>query len=568
MLNRAPAFPASAALLQRAGGIEAETCTVHDIDAAFAASALPGRRQRQVAADVAKALPAHQFRLVYQPVVDLANGQMTGLEALLRWAHPTLGEVSPREFIAPLEGLPQIREVTLWVLDTALAELARWDRLPGPPLHVSINVPAEALADERFVPAVVAALARHGLSPHQLEVELTERSLATTEGLTVQRLRELRRHGVMVAIDDFGTGWSSLAYLARLPVDTLKIDPQFSRGATHSRADAAICRMTVELARGLGLRCVVEGIERAGQLRFFTDLHCREGQGFLFSRPLEAEAVDDLVARRPVFGGIRADVRAGAANERHVLIVDDDEIVLAALRRSLRPTGWCVHATPSTDEAFEWLACHPVGVVMCGQRLSQMSGSEFLGLVKELHPLARRIATSGEADLPSLTDAINHGAICKFLARPWVDAELLLLLQAAFTDFELAAANQRALEELQYGKQQQAETLEAQRRQSSEVASALVCVHAVLEAVAAPVFAIDDEARILLANAAAAALFGPGAMGTGQPLGDALGFDPRTGPGPDPRPAVIGGRPHRVHCRPLHFGEWPQGMVVTLQEIG
>jgi len=145
---------------------------------------------------------------------------------------------------------------------------------------------------------------------------------------------------------------------------------------------------------------------------------------------------------------------------------------------------------------------------------------------------------------------------------------LLLLLQAAFTDFELAAANQRALEELQYGKQQQAETLEAQRRRSSEVASALVCVHAVLEAVAAPVFAIDDEARILLANAAAAALFGPGAMGTGQPLGDALGFDPRTGPGPDPRPAVIGGRPHRVHCRPLHFGEWPQGMVVTLQEIG
>ena len=568
MLNRAPAFPASAALLRRARGIEAETCTVHDINAAFAASAWPGRRQRQVVADVAKALPAHQFRLVYQPVVDLASGRMTGLEALLRWAHPTLGEVSPREFIAPLEGLPQIREVTLWVVATALAELARWDRLPGPPLQVSINVPAEALADERFVPAVIAALARHALSPRQLEIELTERSLATTEGLTVQRLRELRRHGVMVAIDDFGTGWSSLAYLARLPVDTLKIDPQFSRGATHSRADAAICRMTVELARGLGLRCVVEGIERAGQLRFFTDLQCREGQGFLFSRPLEAEAVDALVASRPVFGGIQADAQAGAANERHLLIVDDDENVLRALRRTLRPTGWHVHATPSTDEAFELLACHRMGVVMSGQRLLQMGGSEFLGRVKDLHPQTRRIVLSGAADLPSLTDAINRGAVCKFLTRPWVDAELLQLLQAAFAEFELAAATLRAHEELQRSNRQQAETLEAQRQQLGEDADTLQVLQAVLQAVAAPVFAIDVDANIVLANAAAAALFGPGAMRAGQPLGNALGFVPHAGLGADSRPAVIRGRPHRVHCRPLSCGERPQRVVVTLQDDG
>ena len=253
------------------------------------------RRARLLLRDSTTALQAGQFRAVYQPQVNLQSGEMTGLEALLRWRHPTLGEVSPGEFIGHLERLPQICDITHWMLDGSLRHIARWSRLLGRALRLSVNVPAEVLLHDAFVLFALSALYRHGVAPGQLEIELTERSLTSADGPAVTRLHELRDHGVLVAIDDFGTGWSSLAYLARLPVDTLKVDLQFTRGVLHNRADAAISRMTVELARGLGLRCVAEGIETPEQLRFFAELGCDEGQGYLLSRPLEIDAVDRLI---------------------------------------------------------------------------------------------------------------------------------------------------------------------------------------------------------------------------------------------------------------------------------
>lgn len=218
-------------------------------------------RHRVLLRDVASALRGHQFRVVYQPIVDLATAKMTGVEALLRWRHPTLKDISPGEFIGHLERLPQIGEVTQWVLASSLAHIARWSRQLGRTLRLSVNVPAEVLLDDAFVDFALSALSSHGVAAQQLEVELTERSLTSADGPAVTRLHELRKHGVRVAIDDFCTGWSSLVYLAQLPVDTLKVDLQFTRGVLRNSADAAISRMTVELARGLGLRCVAEGIE-------------------------------------------------------------------------------------------------------------------------------------------------------------------------------------------------------------------------------------------------------------------------------------------------------------------
>jgi len=273
------------------------------------------RRARVLLRDVALALSGGQFRVVYQPIVNLASREITGLEALLRWRHPELGEVSPGEFIAHLERLPQIGEVTQWVLASSLAHIARWSLELGRALRLSLNVPAEVLLDGAFVDRALSSVRRHGVAPEQLEVELTERSLTSADGPAVTRLRELREQGVRVAIDDFGTGWSSLSYLAKLPVDTLKVDLQFTRGVLHNRTDAAISRMTVELARGLGLRCVAEGIETPEQLRFFADLDCDEGQGYLFARPLEVAGVDRLMAdARPLpHQAPSASVRAATA---------------------------------------------------------------------------------------------------------------------------------------------------------------------------------------------------------------------------------------------------------------
>lgn len=253
-------------------------------------------RERRIIRDLALALPLGQLRIVYQPVVSLDTGQMTGLEALLRWRHPVLGEVAPAEFIGHLERTTEIRDVTAWVVTVALGHVERWSRRLGRALRVSVNVPAELLVDDHFVVFALAQLARLQLMPAQLEIELTERSLARNDRPTAARLAELRSHGASVAIDDFGTGCGSLTYLNQLPVDRLKIDVRFSRGATRNPTDAAICRMTAELARGLGLGCVAEGIETPEQLEFFRRLGCEEGQGYLFARPLETEAVDAAVA--------------------------------------------------------------------------------------------------------------------------------------------------------------------------------------------------------------------------------------------------------------------------------
>jgi PAS domain S-box-containing protein len=524
------------------------------------------QRSRQILRDVRAALAAGQFRPVFQPIVELATGELTGFEALLRWAHPTLGEVMPGEFIAQLERMPEIVDVTRWILAAALDNLVRWEAVLGRALRVAVNVPAEVLLDDRFVGFTLAELERQGLNPRQLEIELTERSLACADGPAVARLRELRSHGVAVSIDDFGTGWSSLAYLAQLPVDTLKVDLQFTRGVTHSRADAAVARMTVELARGLGLRCVAEGIERPGQRRFFTDLHCAEGQGYLFARPLEVAAVDKLVA-----APVRFDEGGGAGLdapgvERHLLILDDEENVLRALRRTLRTAGFKIHITTSPEEAFEILALHPVGVVLADQRMPLMTGSEFLRRVKDLYPQTRRIVLSGYTDLQSITDAINQGAIYKFLTKPWNETELQTLLETAFAEYELGAENRRLQQALQAANRRLGETVQAQGERMSHGETALDVMHAAIAAVAVPVLGLDPAGDLVMINAAAEQLFAPTLPMLGESVASLLGFDPRQDGATPTRKLSLLGRVHTVHCTPMTAGSRTLGHVLTLLE--
>ena len=524
------------------------------------------QRSRQILRDVRGALVAGQFRPVFQPIVELATGELTGFETLLRWAHPTLGEVMPGEFIAQLERMPEIVEVTRWILAAALDNLVRWEALFGRALRVAVNVPAEVLLDDRFVDFTLNELERHGLNPRQLEIELTERSLADADGPAVTRLRELRSHGVLVSIDDFGTGWSSLAYLAKLPVDTLKVDLQFTRGVTHSRADAAIARMTVELARGLGLRCVAEGIERPGQRRFFTDLQCAEGQGYLFARPLEVAAVDQLLATPACFDEPgRAGPEAPAA-VRHLLILDDEENVLRALRRTLRTAGVKIHIASTPDAAFEVLALHPVGVVLADQRMPLMTGSEFLRRVKDLYPQTRRIVLSGYTDLQSLTDAINQGAIYKFLTKPWNDTELQALLETAFAEYELGAENRRLQQALQQANRRLGETVQAQGERMSHGETALDVMHAAIAAVAVPVLGLDPTGDLVMINAAAEQLFAPALPMLGESVASLLGFDPTKDNDTPTRQLNLAGRVHTVHCTPMTAGSRTLGHVLTLLE--
>jgi EAL domain-containing protein (putative c-di-GMP-specific phosphodiesterase class I) len=245
----------------------------------------------ELEADLRTALAEQQFFLLYQPVFDLDHVSVSGVEALLRWRHPSRGVVSPDHFIPMLEDSGLIVDVGRWVLLEACRQAAVWhDR--GHRLQMSVNVSMRQLEVPAFVDHIREALGSSGLDPTSLVIEITESTLMRDAEATVRRLREIKDLGVRVAIDDFGTGYSSLAYLRQFPVDALKIDRSFIAAMADSPESSALIHTLVELGRTLGLETLAEGIEDNEQLHKLQEEHCDRGQGFLFSRPIEPEAIE------------------------------------------------------------------------------------------------------------------------------------------------------------------------------------------------------------------------------------------------------------------------------------
>jgi diguanylate cyclase (GGDEF)-like protein len=237
----------------------------------------------------------NEFFLVYQPIFRLEDQKMTGVEALLRWHHPTRGLVMPGEFIPVLEATEMILDVGRFVLEEACRQAAEWAQA-GRPLTVSVNASGRQLDREDFVGLVERTLAGSGLQPRLLTIEITETTLMQDAELSAMRLRALKRAGVKLAIDDFGTGYCSLAYLQQFPVDSLKIDRSFVSQMESSSEGAALVRTIVQMGRDLNLDTLAEGIETTEQLARLQLEECKSGQGYLFARPLAVEALEELLA--------------------------------------------------------------------------------------------------------------------------------------------------------------------------------------------------------------------------------------------------------------------------------
>jgi diguanylate cyclase (GGDEF)-like protein len=249
------------------------------------------RRVYELEFDLRCALEYHQFRLVYQPIYNLGDLSLFGVEALLRWDHPTFGEVQPNEFVPLLESSGRIIEVGRWVLNEACRQTAYWHALGCTTLGVSVNVSGRQLDHDTIVDDVREALRLSGLDPAVLTVEVTETALMRDTESTAKRLRELKTIGVQLAIDDFGTGYSSLAYLAKFPVDCLKIDRAFTSAISNSTESRALVRTLVQLGRDLGLTTLAEGVETTEQIDRLRDEQVDQAQGFLMARPLEADVL-------------------------------------------------------------------------------------------------------------------------------------------------------------------------------------------------------------------------------------------------------------------------------------
>jgi diguanylate cyclase (GGDEF)-like protein/PAS domain S-box-containing protein len=244
--------------------------------------------RRVMEQDLRKALPAGEFELHYQPVVNLASKEISGFEALIRWNHPAKGLISPATFIPLAEEIGFIVPMGEWVIRQACATAAQWPDN----LHVAVNISAIQFRSPGLMQVIVSALSASGLAPTRLEIEITESVLLHNKEATLAVLHQLRALGIRIAMDDFGTGYSSLTYLQSFPFDKIKIDRSFVKNINEDSSSLTIVRAVAALANGMGMTATAEGVETAEQLHSIVSEGCTEMQGFLFSKPLPAAEIE------------------------------------------------------------------------------------------------------------------------------------------------------------------------------------------------------------------------------------------------------------------------------------
>lgn len=385
-----------------------------------------------LAGELHNALARGELTLHYQPLIDLVSGDVNGVEALLRWNHPRLGMVLPGRFIHIAEDTGLISAIGEWALEQICRQGREWRERFDPNLRLAVNVSSLQIRDGSLLGAVRRSLEKTGLPASALEIEVTESYFLSHADANRNTLLALKEMGVTFAIDDFGTHFAGLGFIRYFPVDRVKVDQSFIREIATHAGDAAISRAIISMAHGLGMKVSAEGVETEAQLQYLRRLHCDEAQGFLFSPALP---VGDIEQR---FNAPRR-VRGEETAARTLLLVDDEANVLASLNRALRREGYRILSATSAREALEILATQQIGVILSDQRMPGMTGTEFLSRVKIMYPQVVRIVLSGHTDVSTITDAVNRGAVYKFLTKPWEDTVLRDTLREAFERFEDAS---------------------------------------------------------------------------------------------------------------------------------
>ncbi|MGE7853211.1 putative bifunctional diguanylate cyclase/phosphodiesterase [Bacillus paramycoides] len=256
-------------------------------------------RKARIEKDLPLALANKEFFLVYQPQVDITTNKVIGAEALIRWKHPLLGEISPCEFVPIVEETPQVIPLGHWVLRESCRQLKLWQTLGYKDLKMSVNLSAKEFQQDQLLENIAHILKDVGVDPKYVTLELTERIAMIDEKETLLRLKQLKEYGIQTSIDDFGTGYSSLAYLSIFPIDILKVPREFTQLADHRAEERAIVSTILSLANTLNLSVVAEGIETEKQLKFLQKNNCRYMQGYYFSKPLGSKQFIKFLQKTP-----------------------------------------------------------------------------------------------------------------------------------------------------------------------------------------------------------------------------------------------------------------------------
>lgn len=393
-------------------------------------------RRIVVERELRQAIERQEFELHYQPQVSLDSGRIVGAEALIRWRHPQRGLLAPADFLPVAEQTGLIIPIGRWVLETACAQAAQWHLHHHDEIVFSVNVSPAEFRHGRVPENVRSALAKSGLDPRFLEIELTETLVMDGAEQFKGALAELKAVGVTIAIDNFGTGYSSLSYLKRFPIDKVKIDRSFIRDIVTDSDDAAIVRAVIAMSHQLKLKVLAQGVETVQQAGFLHRSQCDLAQGALLGQPTNADGFRELLDSH--IGQSRR--WKTNSSPRSLLIVDDEENIQRALKRELRGEGYEIFSATSAREALELMAQTHISVIMSDQRMPGMTGTELLDRVKVLYPDTVRIVLSGYTDLATVSALINEGAIYKFLTKPWEDNALREDIRQAFRLYEQQTA--------------------------------------------------------------------------------------------------------------------------------
>lgn len=382
----------------------------------------------QLGPDLRDAVKRGELVLHYQPIVSAVKRRATGMEALLRWQHPQLGLLAPGRFIRLAEDLGLISEIGQWVLQQACQQARRWLEAGVGQFIISVNVSGLQLRGERLLEDVSRAIDQARLPARCLELEITENVVMDNVSHVVSLMTDLRKIGVSLAMDDFGLGFSSLAHLPSFPISRLKIDQSFVADVSTDISAARVCRAVIGLAHELGHTVVAEGVETPLQLAFLERHGCDFIQGNYFAGPVPAEDMLSIL-RRPE---MRVEGLGGAGHEATtLLLIDDEQNVLRALSRLLRRDGYHILTAGNFAQALDALAAQKVDLILCDQRMPDGKGTDLLGTIKVAYPETIRMILSGYADLAAVTEAINGGAVSRFLTKPWDDEELRKVVRDA-----------------------------------------------------------------------------------------------------------------------------------------
>jgi len=258
-------------------------------------------KQLSFSSEIRTAINSKQWQLYYHPIMDIVSGEIYSVEALVHWVHPKQGMINPTEFIQLAEQCALIIEIGEWVLRTACKQAKQWLDI-GIYLHIAVNLSAAQIQQEGFSDLVLDIIKETGVHPQQLELEITETILMNNLDIASEVLNKFHSKGISISIDDFGTGYSSLSYLKQFPISSLKIDRVFIKNIMTDKYDKNIVNSIICLAHGMGLKVIAEGVETLGQLNLLKNMSCDEIQGFLLSKPIDADNIISLVKAKKIVG--------------------------------------------------------------------------------------------------------------------------------------------------------------------------------------------------------------------------------------------------------------------------